>query len=111
MELIRTGQFAHVQKVRLLTTGAKLLAKSENEQALTLVDLAATEARRIGGLDPDSPGLSLPIANATLVVNRAAVWEAMSEAVKAANSAENFGGEDGQLSFSMTIKGMSWSAN
>jgi hypothetical protein len=109
MELIRTGQFAHVQKVRLLTVAATLIAKSEPAQALTLVDLAATEARRIGGLDPDSPRAFFAVANATLVVNRAAVWEAMSEAVKAANSAENFGGEDGELSFSMTFKGMSWS--
>jgi hypothetical protein len=75
------------------------------------VDLAATEARRIGALDSDSPRAFLAVANATLVVNRAAVWEAMSEAVKASNSAENFGGEDGQLSFSMTTKGMSWSSN
>lgn len=108
MELIRTGQFAHLQKVRLLTEGAKLVAKSENEQALTLVDLAATEARRIGGLDPDSPRAFFAVANAMFVVNRAAVWDVMSEAIKASNSAENFGGEDGQLSFSMTTKGMSW---
>ena len=35
--------------------------------------------------------------------------DAMSEAIKAANSAEGFGGEDGQLSFAMKLKGMSWS--
>ncbi len=109
MELIRTGEFAHLQKVRLLTTGALLLAKSENEQALILVDLAAAEARRIGGLDPDSPRAFFAVANAMLVVNRTAVWDAMSDAIKASNSAENFGGEDGQLNFSMSFKGMSWS--
>jgi hypothetical protein len=108
MELVRTGQFAHLQKVRLLTVGATLLAKSEPAQALTLIDLATTEARRIGGLDPDSPRAFFAIANAMLMINRAAVWDAMSEAVKAANSADNFGGEDGQLSFNMTFKGMSW---
>ena len=109
MELIRTGQFAHVQKVRLLTSGAMLIAASDNEKALTLMDLAATEARRIGGLDPDSPRAFFAVANAMLVVNRTAVWDAMSEAIKAANSAEGFGGEDGQLSFSMKLKGMSFS--
>ncbi|HWP54398.1 MAG TPA: hypothetical protein VN476_09665 [Pyrinomonadaceae bacterium] len=109
MELIRTGQFAHLQKVRLLTNGASLLAKSEPGQALTLIDLAIAEARRIGSLDPDSPRAFFAIANVMLVVNRAAVWETMSEAVKTANSAENFGAEDGQLSFKMTFKGMSWS--
>lgn len=109
MELIRTGQFAHLQKVHLLSEGAKLLAKSEPERALTLIDLAASEARRIGGLDPDSPRAFLAVANATLVVNPAAVWEAMNDAVKASNSADGFGGEDGQLGFSMSTKGMSWS--
>jgi hypothetical protein len=109
VELIRTGEFAHLQKVRLLTEGAKLLAKSENEQALTLLDLAVTEARRIGGLDPDSPRAFFAVANAMLVVNRAAVWDLMSDAIRTSNSAENFSGEDGQLSFSMSTKGMSWS--
>lgn len=109
MELIRTGQFAHVQKVRLLTQGAMLMAASDNEKALTLMDLAATEARRIGGLDPDSPRAFFAVANAMLIVNRPAVWDAMSEAIKAANSADGFGGEDGQLSFSMKFKGMSFS--
>jgi hypothetical protein len=91
-----------------LTFKRSVCSPSEPAQALTLVDLATTEARRIGGLDPDSPRAFFAIANAMLVINRAAVWDAMSEAVKAANSADNFGGEDGQLSFNMTFKGMSW---
>jgi hypothetical protein len=111
MELIRTGELAHVHKAWLLTQGAKLLAKSDNEKALTLIDLAATEARRIAPSDADSPRAFLAVANATLGANRAAVWEAMSEAVKAANSAENFTGEDGRLTFSLITKGLSWSSN
>ena len=110
MELIRTGQFAHLQKVRLLAEGAKLTMKAEPERALTLIDLAAAEARRISGSDPDSPRAFFAVANATLVVNRAAVWDAMSDAVKASNSAENFGGEDGQVSFSISAGNRSMSS-
>lgn len=108
MELLRTGQLPHVYKARLLSTAAKLLDKSDHEKALTLINLAAAEARRIQDSDPDSPRAFLATADATLTVNRAAVWEAMSDAVKAANSAESFVGEDGQLSYQASMKGMSF---
>jgi hypothetical protein len=111
MELLRTGQLPHVYKARLLSMAAKLLDKSDHEKALTLVDLAAAEARRIQASDPDSPRAFLVTADATLAVNRAAVWEAMSDAVKAANSAESFAGEDGQLSYRVSMKGMSFGYN
>ncbi|HJZ80998.1 MAG TPA: hypothetical protein VKD91_11655 [Pyrinomonadaceae bacterium] len=104
LELCRTGEFAHLSKVYFLTQAAKLLRPSENEKALTLIDFAATEARRIGGLDPDSPRAFLAVANAMLVVNRAAVWDAMTDAIKASNSADGFGGEDGEFLAWMTDK-------
>lgn len=108
MELVRTGQLPHVSKARLLSMAAKLLDKSEHEKALTLIDLAAAEARRIQASDPDSPSAFLAVANAMLTVNPAAVWDAMNEAVKASNSAESFSGEGGQLSYSVRMKGMSF---
>ncbi len=101
-ELCRTGQFVSLLKVYFLSQTAKLLPPSENEKALTLIDLATTEARRIDGLDPDSPRAFFAIANAMLVVNRAAVWGTVSDAIKASNSADGFGGEDGQLLVWMT---------
>lgn len=110
IELIRTGQLSHLYKARLLSQAAKLLAKSDNEKAVTLIEMAAAEARRISPSDADSPRALLAVATAMLTVNPAAVWDAMSEAVKASNSAESFSGEGGQLSYSMSTRGMSYSS-
>src|SRR5438105_3949123 len=65
IELIRTGEFSHVYKVWLSTQAAKLLAKSDNEKALSFVELAIAEARRISGSDPDAPRAMVAAANAT----------------------------------------------
>ncbi|MGZ8844547.1 MAG: hypothetical protein ACXW18_12850 [Pyrinomonadaceae bacterium] len=108
LELVRNGQVPHVYKARLLSLTAQLLAKSDNDKAAMLIDLAAAEARRIQASDPDSPSAFLAVAYAMLKVNPAAVWDAMNEAVKASNSAESFSGEGGQLSYSVRMKGMSF---
>ncbi|PYS84923.1 MAG: hypothetical protein DMF70_04930 [Acidobacteria bacterium] len=107
LEIARTGELTHLQKAWLLTQTAKLLAKSDHEKALTLIEDAATEARRIDGSDPDRPRAFFAVTNALLVVNRATAWDVMGDAIKAANSAENFTGEDGELTFQMLTKGMS----
>lgn len=109
LELVRNGQLPHVYKARLLSLAAKLLAKSDNDKAAMLIDLAAAEARRIQASDADSPRAFLAVANAVLSVNPAAIWDAMSEAVKASNSAESFSGEGGQLSYSVPLNGMPYS--
>ena len=104
VELIRTGELSHVYKVWLSTQAAKLLAKSENERAASLVELAIAEARRISASDADAPRAFVAAANAMLTVNRAAVWETMNEVIKNANSVENFTGEGGELSFRVATK-------
>ncbi len=106
VEMARTGELTHLQRAWLLTQIAKLLVKSDREKALSLIDDATTEARRIEGSDADRPRAFFAVANALLAVDRAAVWDAVWEAIKASNSAENFGGEDGQLTFRIITKGM-----
>jgi len=44
----------------VLSQAAKLIAKTDSEKALQLLDEALLEARRIEGIDPDRHGLSLP---------------------------------------------------
>jgi len=83
-----------------------LLGRSDREKALGLIDEAAVEARRIEGSDLDRPGAFFAVANALLAVNRSAAWDAISDAIRAANSADNFSGEDGQLTFRMIAKSM-----
>jgi hypothetical protein len=104
IELIRTGELSHAYKVWLSTQAAQLLAKPDNEKAAGLVESAIAEARRISPSDVDAPRAFVAAANAMFTVNRTAVWETMNEAVKAANSTENFTGEDGELSFRVATK-------
>jgi hypothetical protein len=103
-ELLRNGELSHVYKVWLSTQAAKVLSKSDNEKAASLVELAIAEARRISGSEVEAPESFVAAANAMFVVNRSAVWETMNEAVKAANSNESFTGEDAQLAFRLITK-------
>jgi hypothetical protein len=102
--LIRTGELNHIYKTWLSAQAAKLLSKSDNEKAAGLVEAALAEARRISPSEVDAPRAFLAAANAMFVVNRSAVWETMNEAVKNANAAEKFTGEDGELNFRFMTK-------
>jgi hypothetical protein len=107
LELVQNGDLTHIQKVWVLAECAKLLAKTDQQKALELVDQAGLEARRIEGSDPSSPRALVAVANAMKVVDAARVWDATFDAVKAANSAEGFTGEDGQLVLKLQSKGQS----
>jgi hypothetical protein len=106
LELARTGELTHLQKSWLLSQSAKVLFKTDRDRALSLIDDAASEARRIDASDPDSPRAFFGVASALLTMNRAGAWDALSDAIKASNSAEMFYGEDGHLVLRMITKGM-----
>jgi len=97
LELLRIGELTHIQRVWLLTQTAKLLAKTDHEKALSLLDDATSEVRRIEGVDLDRPRGLLAIANALALVEPSRAWDAVFDAVKAANSTEGFSGEDGTI--------------
>jgi hypothetical protein len=97
LELTRIGDLTHIQRVWLLTQTAKLLVKTDREKALSLLDDASSEIRRIENVDLDRPRGLLAIANALTLVEPSRAWDAVFDAVKAANSAEGFSGEDGTL--------------
>ena len=104
LELVRTGELTRLQKVWALGQAAKLLAKTDHDKSLAVIDEAAAEARRIEGSDADRPRALLAVANAILVSDRSKRWDATYDAVKAANSAEGFTGEDGLLRISLRTK-------
>lgn len=104
LEVARTAPLSHIQRVWILTQAAKLLAKTDHDQALSLVEEATGEVRRIDGGDPDRPRGFLAVANALNVVAPSRVWEAVFDAVKAANSADNFKGEDAELTLAIRSK-------
>ena len=105
LELVRTGELTHLQKAWALTQAAKFLSKTNREKALTILDDATAEARRIDGSDPDRPRALLAVANAFLLNDRSKVWDVVYDVTKAANSAEGFTGEDGLLKVSLITKG------
>jgi hypothetical protein len=105
LELARIGELTHIQRVWILTQAAKLLEKTDRDKALSLLDDATSEARRIEGVDLDRPRGLLAIANALRLVEPSRVWDAVFGAVKAANSTEGFTGEDGTLTQTISSKG------
>ena len=106
LEINRTGELTHIQRVWILTQAAKLLAKTERPKASSLLDTATAEARRIDGSDLDRPRALFAIANALRVVEPARVSEAIFEAVKAANATEGFIGEGGMVTQTISSKGL-----
>lgn len=106
-QLAKDGELSHVQRSWALLQAAKLLAKTDRERSLGAIEEATAEARRIEELDPDRPRAMIGIANALLPLDRARGWDAVYEAIKAANSSEGFTGEDGLIKITMQSKGMS----
>ena len=97
LELASKGELSHLHRVWVLTECAKQLLKTDKEKALELVESAATEARRIDVSDPLLPSALFAVANSLVAIDPSRSWDAAFDAVKAANSAVGFTGEDGKL--------------
>ena len=97
LEMAHKGDLTQLIKTWVLAETAKLLAKTDKDKALELAEEAATEARRLEVSDPNLPRTLVAVANAFKVIDPARVWDATFDAVKAANSAEGFTGEDGEI--------------
>jgi hypothetical protein len=97
LELLRKGDLQQLHRVWALTQIAKEVVKTDRDTALQLVEDAGTEARRIEVSDAGRPQALVAVANALKLVDQTRVWDATFDAVKAANSAEGFTGEDGGL--------------
>jgi hypothetical protein len=104
LELARNGELTHIQRLWVLTQSAKLLAKTDRDKALSLLDDATAEAGRIEGIDLDRPRGLLAIANALKLIEPSRAWDAIMDAIKAANSTEGFTGEDGVITLHVNSK-------
>jgi hypothetical protein len=104
LELLRIGELTHMQRVYIITQAAQLLPKTDHDQALSLIDEASAEVRRLDGTGPDRPRALLAIANALKLIEPARVWDAVYDSIKAANSTDGFTGEDGGLSMQVASK-------
>ena len=107
LELVKTGELTHPQKSWGLTQAAKILVKTDRDKSLAVIEEATAEARRIEELDPDRPRAIMNVANALLPLDRGKAWDMVYEAIKAANSAEGYTGEDGVIRLAFQTKQMS----
>lgn len=98
--LAKTGQLTHSQRAWAYTQAARLLLDSQRQSALEFLEEATDEARRIEGDGPDRAVLLIGVATQFFAARRVRAWEMISEAVKAANFAENFTGEN-ELRFTL----------
>lgn len=99
LDLVHKGDLTRPHKSWILAQCAKMFATTDTTKALELIDEATDEARRIDPSDPALPRALLAVANALKLVDSTRLWDAAFNAVKAANSAEGFTGEDGQFIF------------
>jgi hypothetical protein len=99
LDLVHKGDLTRPHKSWILAQCAKIVAKTDTAKALELINDATDEARRIEPSDSALPRALLAVANALKLVDITRVWDATFDAVKAANSAEGFTGEDGQFIF------------
>jgi len=93
-QLAGAGELSHIQRSWSYSQAARLLLDSEREHALELLQPATEEAERMDLSDPDATLALLNVANQLLAVDRARAWEVLNKTVKAANSAEDFTGDD-----------------
>jgi hypothetical protein len=98
LRLLPAAELPHIQRAWSLLEVARLLKKTDANRAVEVLNEAATVARRIGGSDGDHARALVGVASQMFDIDRGRVWEALSEAVKAANSASEFSGEDAQVS-------------
>ena len=103
MRFLANAELTHIQRAWALMEVARLLKKTDANRAVEVLNEAATVARRIGGSDADHARALVGVASQMYDIDRGRVWEALSEAVKAANSATEFSGEDAQISARFTI--------
>jgi len=108
LQIVRTGVLTHVLKSWAYSESAKLLSKTDRDRALALIEDAAAEARRIETSDPDRPRAFFGVTNALFLIDHKAAWQQIDEMIRAANSADNFSGEDGQVIFGISTKGLNF---
>lgn len=106
--LARSMNLTAIQRAWLLTEAAKLVSKESPGRALEFLEGAITEAReRIDAAAPERASALVAIATQMRALDRSRSWEVMLDAIKAANAAEAFTGENGVLTARLQTPNMS----
>jgi hypothetical protein len=98
LRLLQSAELTNVQRVWALLEAARMLKKTDATQAVEVLNEAATVGRRISGSEVDRARAMVGVATLMYELDRGRVWEALADAVKAANSVTEFRGEDAQIS-------------
>jgi hypothetical protein len=106
LEIMRKAELTHLQRSWALAQIAKLLVKTDRDRALGLIEEATAEARRIQTSERDRPRAFFGVISSLLVLDRKAAWTTADDAIQAANAAEEFTGEDGELTFQLITRNM-----
>ncbi|MEO6392243.1 MAG: hypothetical protein ABIP75_10355 [Pyrinomonadaceae bacterium] len=104
LAIMRSAELTQIQRAWANAQLAKLLYKGDHDRATALLDEAIAAARRIDGSDANRPRAFFAVANAYQATSHEQTWETMSDAIRAANGAVEFTGEDGSLMFSLRAK-------
>jgi hypothetical protein len=96
LALARKGALTSLQYVWAYERAANLIAEADPARALSLLEEAAAETRRIDD-EADRTRALLALATRYKKIDPPRAWEVMYEATKAANKAPDFSGEDGRL--------------
>jgi len=95
--LAKNAELTSIQRVWAYTRGAQLVARSERTRAVELLESALAEAHRISQGDQDRARALTAVAAGFVNLDEVRAWEILNEAVKAANGAEKFTGEDSRI--------------
>lgn len=104
IRIVKTGELTRIQRVWGYAQAARF--SSDQARAIDLLQEAAAESRRLEATDPDRARGLIAVANGFTKFDRTRAWEIMTEAIKAANGAETFTGEDGLIGAMLRSKQM-----
>jgi len=101
LKLAKSDSLTHPQRTWAYLHIARLLMGSDRTRAVELLEEALAEARRMNDDDPKGAMLITGLATQFLAVDIIRALEVATEAVKAANGAEEFSGETNGLSIAL----------
>jgi hypothetical protein len=101
LRLAKADSLTHPQRTWAYLQVARLLMGLDRTRALELLEEALAEARRIDDDDANRALLITGLATQFLAADIIRSWEVATEAVKAANAAEEFSGETDGLSVAL----------
>lgn len=97
LRLLGAAELSNIHRAWALLEVAGLLKKTDATRAVEVLNEATVVARRIGGSEVDRPQAMMGVATRMFEIDHGRVWEAILEAVKAANAVSEFKGEDAQI--------------